>query len=137
MMARKRRAPEDQIRPTPETLAKLQPDPWQLFLVGKDSAIERAGDEIASIYNMVVKDLLARRQPFGPRVPGKNEDDSFLAWAHAASYLPWVAEIGPHSANAIISLVVDRNGLEMDERSVLWALERYAKRMQTRGEFEP
>ena len=135
-MPRKRRVPEDQVRPTPETLAKLQSDPWQRFLVGKDSAIERAGDEIASIYNMVVKDLLARRQPFGPRVPGRNEDDGFLAWAHAVSYMPWVAEIGPRAMDEVFTLLIDRIKYDSAERSILWALERYAKRMQTRGEFE-
>lgn len=129
-MARRRRKP-DRIMPTPETLAKLTPDPLFELLAGEDASLERAADEIRRVYVAVTRQLWAKGMTFGQRVPGLGELTDEIAAAHAQRYMPWVACQGPQVVDWTLNVIVDRNRPETWQAdSIRRALADYARRMR-------
>lgn len=132
-MRRKRGRParkEEYLGPTPETLAKLVPDPLEILLVDCDVALERAASEIRAIYLAVCAKLMGGLGGGS----GKPMSD-FVAWAHAETYLPWARGLHRLTMEAVIDIVVDRHHIHPTfHPSVTFALESYARRMKTRKE---
>lgn len=95
----------DRVGPTPETAAKLKPDPLrrmhsagQLTEAQRDAALEIA----------LVLDVLAGRMRIhshGQR--GSGEISDLIAEVHSARYLPWVRRIGPQAAAIVYDLAVE------------------------------
>lgn len=139
---------DDCIAATPETLAKLRPDPLLALLsafeqVGDavgNSALERAADEIRAIYLAVCGMLMAGvggAHRYGQGPGGRREIPAFLAWAHAQTYIPWAQYHPRGTLEAAIGLVVDRHVIHPDLASaVAGALADYAKRMRSRSAFK-
>jgi hypothetical protein len=138
----------DCIGATPETLAKLRPDPLLALLSGfgqvgdavGHSALEHAADEIRAVYLAVCGMLMASiggGHRYGQGPGGRREIPAFLAWAHAETYLPW-ADAHPRATfEAAIGLVVDRHVIHPDlAAAVAGALADYAKRMRSREAFK-
>lgn len=94
----------DRVGPTPETAAKLKPDPLvMLHEMGHiDSAERDAALEIRRVYMAIVGHLMPKARGVG----GRAEMPSEIAWIHANRYLPWAAR---HKAalQLVIDLVVD------------------------------
>lgn len=125
--------------PTPETRAKLTPDPLLALLEsygGGDAALEMAAEEIRAVYHAVCGMLMAgigERYRHGRARGGRREMPSFLAWAHAQTYLPWADGTQPATLAAVIDLVVDRRPVRPDiAPAVVAALRDYAGRMRRR-----
>jgi hypothetical protein len=143
---------EDYVSATPETLAKLRPDPLlALFEAygGGDRALERAADEIRAVYLAICGMLMAvGRTGSGPaaRSGGRQGRSSavaprqiapFLAWAHSETYLPWAQETSRRTLEALIDLVIERRVIHPDLAApVARALGDYAARMRTRRRFK-
>lgn len=138
----------DCIGATPETLAKLRPDPLLALLsafgqagdmVGQ-SALERSADEIRAVYLAVCGMLMAGvggAHRYGQGPGGRREIPAFLAWVHAQTYLPWAHAHPRATLEAVIGLVVDRHVIHPDlANGVADALADYAKRMRARAEFK-
>lgn len=138
----------DCIGATPETLAKLRPDPLLALLsafgqVGDavgNSALERAADEVRAVYLAVCGMLMAGiggAHRYGQGPGGRREIPPFLAWAHAETYLPWAHAYPRATFDAVIGLVVDRRVIHPDlANAVANALADYAKRMRSRAAFK-
>lgn len=132
--------------PTPETLAKLQPDPLQMLLDG-DAArearcgkarLEEAADEIRAVYMAVIRAVMWKRPSLGGGGGGVPEIPARLAWAHFQTYLPWANHWG-HSKvlEAVIDVVVDRyQTTAASHQMIVLALGDYAKRMRARPKEE-
>lgn len=139
---------DDCIGATPETLAKLRPDPLLALLSGfgqagdtvGQSALERSADEIRAVYLAVCGMLMAGvggTHRYGQGPGGKREIPAFLAWVHAQTYLPWAHAHPRATLEAVIEVVVDRHVIHPRlANAVLGALADYAKRMRSRAEFK-
>lgn len=137
----------DRISPTPETLAKLRPDPLLALLqsLGEgadqigESALEHAADEIRAVYLAVCGMLMAGvggGHRYGQGPGGRREIPPFLAWVHAETYRPWANGLRRATLQAVIDLVVDRHVIHPGlTGAVAGALEDYARRMRARGLF--
>ena len=128
----------DRTQATPETRAKLSPDPLALILAGHDVSLEYAADEIYRVYVAICRAVMSKSPGFGARIPGKGEMSPELAWAHSKTYLPWVAKTGQEITDATLSLIVDRNGWPRPSVAirVRAALADYARMMRARPEME-
>lgn len=138
----------DHVAATPETLAKLRPDPLLALLsafahVGDTvgiRALERAADEIRAVYLAVCGMMMAGvggAHHYGQGPGGRREIPAFLAWAHAETYLPWAQGHRRVILDATIGLVVDRHVIHPDlVNAVAGALADYAKRMRSRAAFK-
>ena len=132
-----RRPREPRERPeTPQTRAKLQDDPLQLLLAGRDVSLEHAADEIREVYTAVCRSLFSKGQAFGPRIPGKGELTDEIAWKHATTYIPWTLTRARSTVSACLDMIVDRHGQPARKQWILDALADYAKRMRERGRME-
>lgn len=142
---------DDNVPATPETLAKLRPDPLLALLEaygGGDRALERAADEIRAIYVAICGMLMAVGRTgsgIGPRADGgtgrrtarAHDIAPFLAWAHGETYLPWAQRTPRRTLEATIDLVIERRVIHPDLTApVAQALGDYAGRMRSRGRFE-
>lgn len=138
----------DRIGPTPETWAKLRPDPLLSLLrsfgesadkIG-ERALEHAADEIRAVYLAVCGMLMAGvggGHRYGQGPGGRREIPPFLAWVHADTYLPWANGLRPATLQAVIDLVVERHAIHPGlTGAVTAALRKYALRMRTRGSFK-
>lgn len=130
---------EERVDPTPETLAKLTPDPLmnlkQHGLITSDE--ERAASEIRAVYMAVCGGLFRKQQRLGEAFGlggGKPpEMPCGLARAHHETYLPWTRRHHPGVIDAVLSLVVDRNKLPPAfDTFVAEALKDYALNMGRR-----
>lgn len=138
----------DGIGATPETLAKLRPDPLLALLsafgqVGDavgNSALEHAADEIRAVYLAVCGMMMAGvggAHRYGQGPGGRREIPPFLAWAHAETYRPWATAQPRATLEAAVGLVVDRHVIHPDlAPAVAGALADYAKRMRSRSAFK-
>lgn len=133
----------DAVGPTPETLAKLRPDPLLALLstYGEgDGALERAADEIRAIYLAVCGMLMAGiggRHGYGRARGGRRDIPPFLAWAHSETYLPWADGARRATLEAVIDLVVDRHHVHPNAASAAaGALVDYAERMKRRKPYK-
>lgn len=144
---------EERVEPTPETLAKLEPDPLQALLdghVGRDLPkeereraererveMERATDEIRAVYHAVVRAVMRKPPSFGDRIAmGKREMPGHLAWAHSKTYLPWAQSQHPRVMEACIDIIIDRRPVyRAFNLEVIAALRDYAKRMTERKPY--
>ena len=119
---------------TPQTRAKLTPDPLALILMGQDISLEYAADEIYAVYTAICRSVMAKSPGFGQRIPGKGELTPEIAWAHSQTYMPWVKETGRNLVDIIISVIVDRNKPPFGRAAIQRALRDYAQRMRARPE---
>lgn len=122
----------DRVRPTPETVAHLEPDPLQ-DLVGAgliDAAGERAAQEIMLVYCAVCRGVMRQSRPLGPYTPGVFDMSEDIAEAHARRYLPWARATRRQTVQATIDLVVDRLSPPTGpvRTAVIEALDDYARR---------
>lgn len=130
---------EERIQATPETMAKLQPDPLLALVRGigrGDVVLESAADEIRAVYMAVVRGLMRKgglREDRG----GMPDIPPFLAWAHAETYLPWARAQLRQTMQAVIDVVVDRQAISngCPPEAVVWSLHSYADRMMRRPSF--
>lgn len=132
---------EDRISPTPETLAKLRPDPLLALIAAHPKRdyvplLQEAADEICAVYMAVVraamrKGGLCEDRGGYPGVP------PFLAWAHAQTYLPWARAQRRAVLAAAITLIVEREIISWTVAvDVLAALQNYADRQHRREPYE-
>lgn len=87
---------EDPVGPTPQTLAKLQPD--NLLALVQNNILttdqERAGREIACIWRALMRGLFGTSNAAGERSSPRKKDptdamtETESRW-HAGTYLPW------------------------------------------------
>lgn len=149
--ARKRRGrparQDDDVGPTPETLAKLRQDPllalferYDARVGSEEGTLERAADEIRAVYLAVCGMLMAGiggGHRYGQGPGGRREIPPFLAWVHAQTYLPWANSLKRTTLEAVIDLVIDRTVVHPDRAiAAAGALADYAQRMRRRGAFE-
>lgn len=96
---------EERIGPTPETLAKLKPDPLAVML--QRGQIEEgqvdAAIEIREVYGAIVGGCSARANDLNRGGHGGISDR--IAWLHSNRYLPWIRECGKHPARLVLDLV--------------------------------
>lgn len=97
----------ERVGPTPETKAKLRPDPFNVMVQRGmlDTAQRDAGLEIRAIWYAVTGGLLAKAGERSSHRSGDGMSDE-LAAAHALVYVPWCAKWGRAVAD-VIDLVVD------------------------------
>ena len=123
--------------PTPETVAKLAPDPLLAILRlhgGGDVALEHAAGEIRAVFLAVCGRLMAGVGNLG----GGGEMPNFIAWAHAGTYLPWTRMTPRATLEAVIDVLIDRRTVHPDLAvRVALALDGYARRMKSRGAYKP
>lgn len=98
----------ERVQPTPETLAKLVPDPLkQLFDSGR---LERehmdAAAEIRAVYLAIVGNMFARAHVYEPHDGHRATLPDWIAEAHAKRYRPWCAEWRPWLP-ILIGIIVD------------------------------
>ena len=126
------------VGPTPETLAKLQADPFNvLVILGMlDTAQRDAGLEIRAIWYAITGRLMAK---CGERSPTRGGDgmSEKLAQAHALVYLPWARYWG-RLIEEVIDLVVDARipdqaATRADLGNLGEMLEDYARRRRRMG----
>jgi len=95
----------DRVGPTPETLAKLQPDP--LVIMHTEGLIDDAARdgalEIRKVYMAVAGSLLTKARGEGGRAVMNPE----IAWIHANRYLPWTQGWGHNVLSRLLDMVVD------------------------------
>ena len=106
----KRRDPvirDDRVGPTPETQAKLVPDPFHVLVeMGLlDTAQRDAGLEIRAIWYAITGNLMPKAGERSSQRSGDGMSDA-LATAHARVYLPWCQYWG-RLVEEVIDLVVD------------------------------
>lgn len=129
---------EERTEATPETLAKLEPDPLQALLeahAGREMVeLERAADEIRAVFFAVCRAVMRKPASYGDHLPRSRGDMSeHLARAHTQTYLPWAQDQYPRVMEACIDLIVDRRPIyPAFNLEVLVALRDYAKRMTMR-----
>lgn len=95
---------EERIGPTPETAAKLKPDPLALMLQRgqlEEGQID-AAIEIREVYGGVVGGNRCHTVAMDGRFHGGMSDR--IAWIHAKRYLPWIRECGKHAARLVLDL---------------------------------
>lgn len=97
----------ERVGPTPETEAKLKPDPFNVLVQMDllDSAERDAGLEIRAIWYAVTGGLLVRAGERSSHRSGDGMSDK-LAEAHAQVYVPWCDHWGG-LVEQVIDLVVD------------------------------
>lgn len=134
---------EEDGGPTPETLAKLRPDPLLALLQAQgdgDGALERAADEIRAVYLAVCGMMMAGvggRHGYGRTRHGHREMPSYLAWVHRETYLPWANGQARTTLEATIGLIVDRQVQHPDRHAAIaTALNDYAERLRRRGSYD-
>lgn len=123
---------------TPETLAKLQDDPFAVLVtLGMlDTAQRDAGLEIRAIWYAITGNLLPKCGERSQTRSGDGMSDR-LAWAHALVYLPWARYWG-RLIEEVIDLVVDAQLPEQaatraDLGNLFEMLEDYARRRRGMG----
>lgn len=128
----------DRVGPTPETVAKLQPDPFNEMVKAKvlDDAQRAAGLEIRAVYLAIIGPMLARGgNLLSTRAGG--DISPMLAAAHAQRYIPWCDKWG-RRVSAVFDLInpeIVRDGQfavfpKMLERPAAIMLRDYARRMR-------
>ncbi len=119
----------ERVGPTPETAAKLKPDPFNLMVERGylDTAQRDAGLEIRSIYMAVVGALMPRGGDLSSARSGSGMP-TVLAAAHAQRYVPWCQRWN-RGVEMVIGLVVDAEP-PMSGQAVSIMLTDYAKRMR-------
>lgn len=130
-MKKPRRIPvlrEERVEPTPETVAKLTPDPVQsLYDRGLiQSEHTAAALEIRAIYFAVVGSLFARANDPSRIGFSKAQMSDRLAVIHRDRYKPWCAAMG-QKLPFIMDALVDLSWCH--EAWLIAALEDYAQRM--------
>jgi hypothetical protein len=134
---------EERWGPTPETLAKIQPDPLALLLDSDEAReclcgktrLESAAEEIRAVYMAVTRTVMCKLPSANGGGGRSPEIPDALAWAHLHTYMPWANHWG-HSRvlEAVIDVVVDRYQSPPAARaSIVTALADYAKRMRERA----
>ena len=131
MKARRRRVErEERHSATPETLAKLQPDPLREMertgFIGPDEL--RAADELRAVYLAITRDVMAKVMRFGNEPRGRPEMPDILAAIHAQRFVPW-ANDNRESAPLAIRLAVEREPVPFRVHAAR-ALRDYACRMR-------
>ena len=105
--AKRRAAVEraDRVGPTPETLAKLQPDPLvAMHDAGLIDDAERDGAlEIRRVYMAIVGAMVCKARGVGGRAVMSPE----IAWIHRNRYLPWAAHWSGRALAVLIDMIVD------------------------------
>jgi hypothetical protein len=98
---------DDRVGATPETLAKLKPDPFNLLVERGvlDTAQRDAGLEINAIYAAITSFNRIKGGLGGTR--GHEDMSDALAEAHAQIYVPWCHHWG-RRVEHVIDLVYDR-----------------------------
>ena len=131
---RTKRRPPPPVPPTPETVAKLGPDPLRVLVDQGliDSDGERAAHQIRVVYLAVTRAVLAMAHPPGDDpARGRYEMPDDMARAYTDLYKPWVAAQGPAVVDAVLTLVVDRQAIPRSKvGQVVDALGDYAQRME-------
>ena len=128
------RRPPPPVPPTPETAAKLGPDPLRVLvdqgLINSDG--ERAAHQIRVVYLAVTRAVLAMAHvPQDTRRKGQYEMSESTARAYTDLYKPWCAAQGPAVVDAALTLVVDRQAIPRSKvGQVVDALGDYAQRME-------
>lgn len=109
-LAKRREAVERAARsgPTPETAAKLKPDPFNELVRRHilDGAQKRAGLEIRAVFLATTSGVGCKSIQIGGVRGGSGEMPEPLARAHAERYKPWCERWGRNVAD-VIDLVVD------------------------------
>jgi hypothetical protein len=137
-----RRAPvvrEERVEPTPETVAKLVPDPIQgLFERGLiTSEHTTAAAEIRAIYLAVVGSLFCRGRDYSDcRVRTRGNIPERLAVLHRDRYKPWTIAMG-RRLPAIMDILIEGHHWLMTahpdgppgQRLIIEALNDYVSRM--------
>tara|TARA_R110000751_G_scaffold11177_4_gene39946 strand:- start:342 stop:752 length:411 start_codon:yes stop_codon:yes gene_type:complete len=119
---------------TPETAAKLRPDPLQTLMrtANMGPAEERAAAEIRAVYIAVCRDVMGKVMswtPPGVDGRGRGEMSNGLAEAHAARFRPWTLAWRKYTT-PILRLIIEREEPGMAFRPmVAMALRDYARRM--------
>ena len=140
-MGKKRREvrKEERTPATPETLAKLTPDPLRQMveggLIGSDE--ERAASEIRAIYMAVCRGLFSKAgrlgEEFGIQSGRAPDMPTGLAIAHRETYLPWTRSHKPAVIDLVLSLIVERDPVHILHRAdAATALKDYASSMTAR-----
>jgi hypothetical protein len=98
----------DRVGATPETLAKLKPDPFSLLVEHGvlDSAERDAGLEIRALWYAITGPLVPRASDLTGVSGGGDGMSDYLAEIHAQVYRPWCHDWGRAVAD-VIDLVVD------------------------------
>lgn len=119
----------DRVGPTPETLAKLKPDPFNEMVKAKilDDAQRDAGLEIRAVYMAVIGPLMPRGGNM-LSTRGGRDMPPVLAAAHAQRYQPW-CDKWKRGVEMVIGLVVDAHPPQ-SQRAASVMLRDYAKRMR-------
>jgi hypothetical protein len=128
-MARKAaRRQAEETGPTPETRAKLRPDPFNVLVQHGvlDTAERDAGLEVRALWYAVTGPLVPRARDFAViRRAGDGMSDE-LGEIHAQVYRPWCHDWGRAVAD-VIDLVVDAQ-MPADVRRLQLMLRDYARR---------
>ena len=118
---------------TPETIAKLQPDPLQKMVQAGliDSGGERAAEEIKCVYLAICRDVVSKNMQANGTARGRYRMSEELDRAHAETYLPWTRENRKSAVESTIDLCVDRKDpmSSLAENAIAHALMDYARRM--------
>lgn len=119
--------------PTPETLAKLEPDQIQELYESEmiDSAGLRAADQIARVYSEVTRESGIKSPTLGTIHIGKHEMPADIAVLFTKVYNPWRASLDPVVAGFVVQVAVRRTGMknDVDRMVVAQSLMQYARRM--------
>ncbi len=131
--ARRRQAVDrsERVGPTPETAAKLIPDPFNVLVERGllDTAQRDAGLEIRAIWYAITGGLLPKAGERSSHRSGEGMSEE-LASTHALVYVPWCAKWGRAVAD-VIDLVVDAIAPDSPAHVAL-ALADYARRRRER-----
>jgi len=121
------------VGPTPETLAKLEPDQilklHDLNMI--DGAGLRAADQIATIHSAITRDSAVKVPSIGIGDMGKYELPDDIANKFSKIYVPWRASLDPVVADFVVQVAVTRSGMtnDVDHMVVAQCLTQYARRM--------
>lgn len=98
---------EERVGPTPETTAKLMPDPLALMLRHEliDAEVVAGALEIRSVYMAVVGPLTIKAR--GEGLGGRSEMTKRTAWIYSSRYRQWADKWCGDVHAAVIDMVCD------------------------------
>ena len=98
---------EERVGPTPETAAKLLPDPLALMLRHEliDAEAVSGALEIRSVYMAIVGQLMPKAR--GESAGGRSEISARLAWIHSHRYKPWADRWAGETLAATLDMILE------------------------------
>ena len=98
---------EERVGPTPETKAKLMPDPLSLMLQYDliDAEAVHGAEEIARVYGALVGPLVIKAR--GESLGGRSEMTPRIAWIYSHRYRQWADKWSGDVHAAVIDMICE------------------------------